>query len=278
MPLMSALGGIALNDGQTLPALGFGTWRVTGDEATEQVRSALEAGYRLIDTAASYGNEPEVGRAVAGSGVPREEIVVTSKLRGADQGYDAALRGFERSLGALGLDRLDLYLIHWPLPARDLYVDSWRALVRLREEGAVRSIGVSNFTAAHLDRLVEETGVTPSVNQIELHPGFVQEEMRAANAARGIVTESWGPLGRGKGLLDTPEVREVAAAHGVTPAQAVLRWHHQLRVLPLPKSADPQRQRENLDIGGFSLTDEEMARLGSLPQRRLGGDPDTHEE
>ena len=277
MPVMSA-DSITLNDGHTLPAVGFGTWRVTGDEATDQVRSALEAGYRLIDTAASYGNEREVGRAVAGSGVPREEIVVTSKLRGADQGYDAALRGFERTLGALGLDRLDLYLIHWPLPARDLYVDSWRALVRLREEGAVRSIGVSNFTAAHLDRLVDETGVAPSVNQIELHPGFVQEEMRAANAARGVVTESWGPLGRGKGLLDTPAVREEAAAHGVSPARAVLRWHHQLGVVPLPKSADPQRQRENLDIDGFSLTDEEMTRLGSLPQRRLGGDPDTHEE
>ncbi|PFG41217.1 diketogulonate reductase-like aldo/keto reductase [Georgenia soli] len=278
MPLMSALGSITLNDGHLLPAIGFGTWRVTGDEATDEVRSALEAGYRLIDTAASYGNEEEVGRAVTGSGVPREEIVVTSKLRGADQGYDAALRGFERTLGALGLDRLDLYLIHWPLPARDLYVESWKALVRLREEGAVRSVGVSNFTAAHLDRLIDETGVTPAVNQIELHPGLVQEEMRAANAARGIVTESWGPLGRGKGLLDTPAVREVAAAHGVSPARAVLRWHHQLGVVPLPKSADPLRQRENLDIAGFTLSDEEMARLGSLPQRRLGGDPDTHEE
>ncbi|WP_098485601.1 aldo/keto reductase [Georgenia soli] len=275
---MSALGSITLNDGHLLPAIGFGTWRVTGDEATDEVRSALEAGYRLIDTAASYGNEEEVGRAVTGSGVPREEIVVTSKLRGADQGYDAALRGFERTLGALGLDRLDLYLIHWPLPARDLYVESWKALVRLREEGAVRSVGVSNFTAAHLDRLIDETGVTPAVNQIELHPGLVQEEMRAANAARGIVTESWGPLGRGKGLLDTPAVREVAAAHGVSPARAVLRWHHQLGVVPLPKSADPLRQRENLDIAGFTLSDEEMARLGSLPQRRLGGDPDTHEE
>nr|KEP23993.1 hypothetical protein DA06_00960 [Georgenia sp. SUBG003] len=269
---------VPLNDGHTLPALGFGTWRVSGEDAAEQVRSALGAGYRLIDTAASYGNEAEVGRAVATSGVPREEVLVTSKLRGADQGYDAALRGFERSLGALGLDRLDLYLIHWPLPARDLYVDSWRALVRLREEGVVRSVGVSNFTAAHLDRLVAETGVTPAVNQIELHPGFVQEEMRAANAARGVVTQSWGPLGRGKGLLETAEVRAVAAAHGVSPARAVLRWHHQLGVVPLPKSADPRRRRENLDIGGFVLTGEEMAVLGTLPQRRLGGDPDTHEE
>lgn len=278
MPHMSALPTVRLNDGHALPALGFGTWRVNGDAAEEQVRNALAAGYRLIDTAASYGNEEEVGRALAGSGVPRDDVVVTSKLRGADQGYDAALRGFERTLAALGLDHLDLYLIHWPLPARDLYVDSWRALIRLREEGAVRSIGVSNFTAAHLDRVVTETGVTPAVNQVELHPGFVQDEMRAANAARGIVTESWGPLGRGKGLLDTPEVREVAAAHGVSPARAVLRWHHQLGVLPLPKSADPRRQRENLDIAGFTLTDEEMARLGSLRQRRLGGDPDTHEE
>ncbi|GAA3510411.1 aldo/keto reductase [Georgenia daeguensis] len=275
---MTALPTFSLNDGHTLPALGFGTWRVAGEEAEEEVRSALAAGYRLIDTAASYGNEREVGTAVAGSGVPREQVLVTSKLRGADQGYDAALRGFERTLGALGLDRLDLHLIHWPLPARDLYVDSWRALIRLREEGAVRSIGVSNFTAAHLDRIIGETGVVPAVNQIELHPGFVQEEMRAANAERGIVTESWGPLGRGKGLLEAPEVRAVADAHGVSPAQAVLRWQHQLGVLPLPKSADPQRQRDNLDVAGFTLTGEEMARLGSLPQRRLGGDPDTHEE
>lgn len=275
---MTALPAFRLNDGRTLPALGFGTWRVNGGEAADQVRNALAAGYRLVDTAASYGNEREVGAAIAGSGVPRGEVVVTSKLRGADQGYDAALRGFGRTLEALGLDHLDLYLIHWPLPARDLYVDSWRALIRLREEGAVRSIGVSNFTAAHLDRLVDETGVAPAVNQIELHPGFVQEGMRAANAARGVLTQSWGPLGRGKGLLAAPEVRAVAHAHGVSPAQAVLRWHHQLGVLPLPKSADPRRQRENLDLAGFALTDEEMARLGSLPQRRLGGDPDTHEE
>jgi 2,5-diketo-D-gluconate reductase A len=278
MPSMTLLAPLRLNDGHSLPAIGFGTWKVDGADAVAQVRSALAAGYRLIDTAASYDNEAEVGRGVAESGVPRGEVVVTSKLRGADQGYDAALRGFERTLEALGLDHLDLYLIHWPLPAREKYVDSWRALVRLREEGAVRSIGVSNFTAAHLDRIIGETGVAPAVNQIELHPGFVQEEMRAANAERGVVTESWGPLGRGKGLLDAPAVRAVADAHGVSPAQAVLRWHHQLGVLPLPKSADPQRQLENLDVGGFTLTDDEMARLGSLPQQRLGGDPDTHEE
>ncbi|MFC7405934.1 aldo/keto reductase [Georgenia alba] len=275
---MTSLPDLTLNDGTTLPAIGFGTWTLRGSDATEQVASALEAGYRLIDTAASYGNEAEVGRAVAESGIARSQIAVTSKLAGPDHGYDATLRAVERSLAALGLDRLDLYLIHWPLPARDLYVDTWRAFIRLRDEGVVRSVGVSNFTAAHLDRVIAETGVTPAVNQIELHPGFVQEQMRAAHATRGILTQSWGPLGRGRGILDAEAVREVAQAHGVTPAQAVLRWHHQLGAQPLPKSGDPTRQRENLDIAGFTLDEEQMARIASLPQRRLGGDPDTHEE
>ncbi|MPV38693.1 aldo/keto reductase [Georgenia subflava] len=275
---MTSLPPFLLNDGTTLPAVGFGTWRVRGDEAVAQVRSALDAGYRLIDTAASYGNEAEVGRAVTGTDVPRSEIAVASKLRGADQGYDATLRGFEATRTALGLEYLDLYLIHWPLPRLGKFVESWKALVRLREDGLIRTVGVSNFTAAHLDRLIDETGEVPAVNQIELHPGFVQEDMRAANADRGILTQSWGPLGRGKGLLERPEIARIAAARGVSPAQAVLRWHHQLGVQPLPKSADPARQQENLDLTGFSLTDEEMARIASVPQERLGGDPDTHEE
>ncbi|MZD08868.1 aldo/keto reductase, partial [Streptomyces sp. SID5785] len=178
----------------------------------------------------------------------------------------------------LGLDHVDLYLIHWPLPRVDAYVASWKAMVRLREEGLVRSIGVSNFTAAHIERLESETGVLPSVNQIELHPLFPQDALRAHHAAKGIVTESWSPLGRGSGLTDDPAIADVARAHGVTPAQVVLRWHVQLGAVPIPKSGDPHRQRDNLDVFGFELTDEEMDTVARRPHRRLGGDPEEHEE
>ncbi|WP_019324091.1 aldo/keto reductase, partial [Streptomyces sp. TOR3209] len=190
-----------LNDGTTLPALGLGTWPMTDDEARRAVREALESGYRLIDTAANYRNETGVGRGVADSGVPREEIVVTTKLPGRHHGYEETLASFEESRARLGLEYVDLYLIHWPLPRVDKYADSWRAMVKLREEGLVRSIGVSNFTAAHIERLEKETGVLPSVNQIELHPLFPQEELRAFHEGKGIRTESWSPLGRGSDLL-----------------------------------------------------------------------------
>jgi diketogulonate reductase-like aldo/keto reductase len=267
-----------LNDGTTIPALGLGTWPMDDTQAEQAVRGALETGYRLIDTATNYRNETGVGRGVAGCGVPREEIVVTTKLPGRHHGYEETLASFEESRARLGLEYVDLYLIHWPLPRVDKYVDSWKAMIRLREEGLVRSIGVSNFTAEHIERLEKETGVLPSVNQIELHPLFPQEELRAFHAGKGIVTESWSPLGRGTALLEDPAVGSVAEAHGVTPGQVVLRWHTQLGALPIPKSGDPERQRRNLDIFGFELSPAQMEAIADRAHRRLGGDPETHEE
>ncbi|GGY81291.1 oxidoreductase [Streptomyces olivaceoviridis] len=267
-----------LDDGTTIPAIGLGTWPLDDAQAERAVRTALEAGYRLVDTAANYRNETGVGRGVAGGGVPREEVVVTTKLPGRHHGYEETLASFEESRRRLGLEYVDLYLIHWPNPRVDKYVDAWRAMIRLREDGLVRSIGVSDFTHEHLTRLEKETGVLPSVNQIELHRLFPQEELRAFHAVRGIVTESWSPLGRGSVSLDDPAVAEVARAHGVTPAQVLLRWHVQLGALPVPKSADPGRQRANLDVFGFGLDEDQMAAVARRSPRRLGGDPDTHEE
>jgi 2,5-diketo-D-gluconate reductase A len=267
-----------LNDGTTIPALGLGTWPMDDTQAEQAVRTALEAGYRLIDTATNYRNETGVGRGVAGSGVPREEIVVTTKLPGRHHGYEETLASFEESRARLGLDHVDLYLIHWPLPRVDKYVGSWKAVIKLREEGLVRSIGVSNFTAEHIERLEKETGVLPSVNQIELHPFFPQDDLRAFHTGKGIVTESWSPLGRGTALQDDPVVVTVSEALGVTPGQVVLRWHLQLGALPIPKSSDPGRQRENLDVFGFELAPAQMEALADRAHRRIGGDPETHEE
>lgn len=267
-----------LNDATTLPAVGLGTWPMDDAQAEEAVAGALRLGYRLIDTATNYRNEASVGRGIARADVPREEIVVTTKLPGRHHGHDETLASFEESRRRLGVDRVDLYLIHWPLPRVDRYVDSWRAMIKLREEGLVRSIGVSNFTAAHIERLEKETGVLPAVNQIEAHPLFPQDALRAFHTSKGIVTESWSPLGRGSALLDDPAVISVAKAHGVTPGQAVLRWHVQLGAVPIPKSADPERQRANLDVFGFELGAAQMAAIADRVPRRLGGDPEVHEE
>ncbi|GAA1509426.1 aldo/keto reductase [Streptomyces synnematoformans] len=267
-----------LNDGAKLPALGLGTYPMDDAQAEQAVATALETGYRLVDSALNYGNETGTGRGIARSGVPRQDVVVTTKLPGRHHGFEQTLASFEESRKRLGVGYVDLYLIHWPLPRVDLYVDSWRAMIKLREEDLVRSIGVSNFTVAQLDRLERETGVLPAVNQIELHPHFPQEELRAYHAAKGIVTESWSPLGRGTDVLADPGIARVAEAHGVTPAQAVLRWHAQLDAVPVPKSADPARQRENLDVFGFELSAAEMAAVAGRPRRRVGGDPDVHEE
>ncbi|MFJ9663453.1 aldo/keto reductase [Streptomyces sp. NPDC101219] len=275
---MSSIPSHTLNDGTTIPALGLGTWPMDDAEAERAVTTALQTGYRLIDTAANYRNETGVGRAVARSGVPREEIVVTTKLPGRHHGYEETLASFEESRSRLGLEYVDLYLIHWPLPRVDRYADSWRAMIDLRERGLVRSIGVSNFTADHIGRLERETGVLPSINQIELHPYFPQEDLRAHHAAKGVLTESWSPLGRGSKLLDDLAVAAVAEAHGVTPAQAVLRWHLQLGALPVPKSSDPARQRANLDVFGFTLDDAQMRTVSDRAHRRIGGDPEVHEE
>ncbi len=270
-----------LNDGTRLPAVGFGTYPLSGDEGVTAVQSALEVGYRLLDTAVNYGNEVEVGEAIRRSGVPREDIVVTSKLPGRQHGYDDAVAGVRASLERLGLEQVDLYLVHWPNPSVDRYAEAWRALIACREQGLVRSIGVSNFTAAHLDRVIGETGVTPSVNQIELHPYFPQEQMRAVNAERGIRTCSWSPLGKRQAPFDEPAVADAARSHDVTPGQVILRWQVQLGAVPIPKSATPSRQRQNLDVHGFSLTEHEMAAitaLGRADGRLFGGDPDEHEE
>jgi 2,5-diketo-D-gluconate reductase A len=267
-----------LNDGTKIPALGLGTWPMDDAEAERAVATALESGYRLLDTATNYRNETGVGRGVAAAGVPREEIPVTTKLPGRHHGHEETLASFEESRTRLGLEYVDLYLIHWPLPRVDKYVDSWKAMIKLREDGLVRSIGVSNFTPAHIDRLEKETGVLPSVNQIELHPLFPQDELRAFHADKGIVTESWSPLGRGSDLLDDPAVTGVAEAHGVTPGQVILRWHIQLGALPIPKSGDPERQRTNLDVFGFELSGAEVAAIADRAHRRLGGDPEVHEE
>jgi diketogulonate reductase-like aldo/keto reductase len=267
-----------LNDGHELPAIGFGTYPHGRDDSRASTTSALDAGYRLLDTALSYGNEADVGAAVRASDLSRDEILVTTKVPGRYHGYDETIGALRESLDNLGLDRVELYLIHWPLPRIDKFVDTWRALIDLREQGLTRSIGVSNFTEAHLHRLIDETGVVPAVNQIELHPYFPQERMRAVHDELGIRTESWSPLSRG-GLLDEPVVVEIAEAHGVSPAQVVLRWHLQLGVVPIPMSSNPQRQRQNIDLAGFTLTDEQVAALSGLEKGRLKGqDPDVYEE
>jgi 2,5-diketo-D-gluconate reductase A len=269
---------LVLNDGATLPALGFGTYPMKGHEAAQSVSSALDLGYRLIDSAVNYGNESEVGRAVAEADARGIRAIVTTKLPGRDHGYDQTVQSFEGSLGRLG--RVDLYLIHWPNPRHGKYVDAWRAMVDLQREGRVRSIGVSNFTEQHLRQVAEATGVMPAVNQIELHPEFPQTALRRVHAELGVVTESWSPFGEGR-TFDHPAVAGPAATYGRTPAQVVLRWHVQLGAVPLPKSSGPERQRENLDIFDFELTEDEMAAITGLgrPDGRLwGGDPETNEE
>lgn len=269
---------VTLNDGATFPELGLGTYNLRGEDGTAAIVSAIENGYRLLDSAVNYENEAEVGEAVRRSGI-RDELIVTTKIPGRDHGYDEAIRSAEGSLERLGLDRIDLYLIHWPNPSVDRYVDTFRAMIALREEGRVGSVGVSNFTEPMLTRLVDETGVVPAVNQVELHPYFPQAALRAFHAEHGIRTESWSPLARRGELLGEQVIADVADAHGVTPTQAVLRWHTQLDATPIPKSADPGRQVENADIFGFTLTDAEVRAISGLERGRLwDGDPDTHEE
>ncbi len=271
----------ALNDGSTLPAVGFGTYPLRGDEGTAAIVSALEAGYRLLDTAVNYENETEVGEALRRSGLPREEVQVTSKLPGRHHAYDDAIASVHGSLERLGLDYLDLHLIHWPNPSVGKYVEAWRALVDLQQQGLVRSIGVSNFTEDHLSRIIEATGVTPVVNQVELHPRFPQEEMRRVHGRLGIRTEAWSPMGKRRAPLDEEAVTAPAERLDVTPGQVILRWHVQLGSLPIPKSSSPQRQQQNLDVFDFELTDAEMDAISGLadPDGRLfGGDPDSHEE
>jgi diketogulonate reductase-like aldo/keto reductase len=274
---MTTIPNLTLNDGVEIPQFGFGVFQVPPTETAKAVATAFELGYRHIDTAAIYGNEAEVGEAIAASGIARDELFVTTKLWNGEQGYDSALRAFDVSAGKLGLDVVDLYLIHWPVPARDRYVESWRALVRLKEDGRVRSIGVSNFQPAHLRRLFDEVGVVPSVNQIELHPHLQQAELRAFHAEHGIVTEAWSPLAQGA-VLDAPVLTEIAQRHDKTTAQVVLRWHVQLGNVVFPKSVTPSRIAENVDIFDFELSDDELAAIATLERaERTGFDPDTME-
>jgi 2,5-diketo-D-gluconate reductase A len=266
---------VKLNTGALMPQLGFGVYQVPPDGVVEPVRAAIEAGYRSIDTATAYRNEAGVGRAIAESGVPREDLFLTTKLWNTDQGYDSTLRAFDASVAALGTDYVDLYLIHWPMPGRDLYVQTWKAFEKLHAEGRVRSIGVSNFHIAHLRRLFAESGIVPAVNQIELHPRLQQPGLRAFHAEHGIATEAWSPLARGRELLDNPVITELAARHGRTPAQIVLRWHMELGTIAIPKSQSPARIRENIDLFGFALSDDDMKLiLGLETGTRVGPDPD----
>jgi 2,5-diketo-D-gluconate reductase A len=270
-----------LNDGHVIPALGFGTYPLRGAKGVAAVESAVEVGYRLLDTAVNYENEREVGEAIRSSGIPRAELFVTSKIPGRHHGYDDAIASTHESLNRLGLDYLDLHLIHWPNPSVGRYVDAWRALVDLQQQGLVRSIGVSNFTEAHLSRIIEATGVTPAVNQIELHPYFPQREMRRVHEELGIRTESWSPLGKRQAPFAEPAVSEAAETHGVTPAQVILRWQHQLGCIPIPKSTAKGRQRENLDVFDFELSSGEVDAITALGReggRLFGGDPERHEE
>ncbi|MEO5652642.1 MAG: aldo/keto reductase [Marmoricola sp.] len=270
-----------LHDGSTLPAIGFGTYPLKGQDGITAIVHALEAGYRLLDTAVNYDNETEVGEGLRRSGLAREEVQICSKLPGRDHAYDDALASVHGSLERLGVDYLDLHLIHWPNPSVDRYVEAWQALVELQQQGLVRAIGVSNFTEAHLARIIEATGVPPVVNQVELHPRFPQEQLRAVHERLGIRTEAWSPMGKRRAPLEEPAVTEAAQQCGVTPGQVILRWHVQQGSLPIPKSSSPERQRHNLDVFGFELSVEQMAAISGLAEpdgRLFGGDPDTHEE
>jgi diketogulonate reductase-like aldo/keto reductase len=266
---------VRLNSGFEMPQLGYGVFKIPQDETERAVATALEAGYRSIDTAAMYRNEEGVGAAIKAAGLPREDLFVTTKLNNDSHGFDAALQAFENSRRRLGLDYLDLYLIHWPLPAQDRYVETWRALTKLRDEGGVRSIGVSNFQPAHLDRIIDATGVVPAVNQIELHPYLAQPELRAYHADLGIATEAWSPLAKGGRLLSDQTITSLAEKYGRTPAQVVLRWHLQLGNVVIPKSVTPDRIRENFDVVDFELDPDDMAAIEALDRaERTGPDPD----
>jgi diketogulonate reductase-like aldo/keto reductase len=263
-----------LHNGVAMPQLGFGVWQVPDDEAEQTVATALEAGYRSIDTAAIYGNESGTGKAVNGSGIAREDLFVTTKVWNSDQGYDATLRAFDTSLGKLGLDHVDLYLIHWPMPAKGMYVDTYRALEKIHAEGRAKAIGVSNFRPEDLEHLIGETSVVPAVNQIELHPQLQQSELRDFHARHNIATEAWSPLGQGKDLLQAPTIVAVARKHDRTPAQVVLRWHLQVGNVVIPKSSTPSRIQENIDVFDFELDADDMAALAALDEgKRLGPDP-----
>ncbi len=270
-----------LNDGATVPAIGLGTYKLRGAAGVDAMVGGIRAGYRLLDSAFNYENEGALGEAVRRAGVPRDELRLTSKLPGRHHAYAEAVETVHESLYRAGLDYWDLYLIHWPNPRVGLYVEAFQALVDLQKEGLIRSVGVSNFLPEHLQRLIAEVGVTPAINQIELSPYWPQVDMRRTDEVLGIRTESWSPLGRGTKISSEPTIGDVAAAHGMTPVQTILRWHTQLGAIPLPKSQNPERQRRNLSIFGFSLTEDEMAAISALARpdgRTADQDPGVYEE
>lgn len=273
---MSTSPTITFRDGNSIPQLGYGVWQVEDDVAQRVVGLALDAGYRHIDTAAIYGNEAGVGRALAESDVPREDIFVTTKLWNSEQGYDSTLRAFDASMGKLGLDVLDLYLIHWAMPAKNTFIETWKAFIELQQQGRITSIGVSNFPQEQLTRLIDETGVVPVIHQIELSPYLTQEPLRELDASHEIVTQSWSPLGSGKGLLEDPLLVSLAAKHDATPAQVVLAWHRQNGLVAIPKSVTPQRIVENFGSLLVELDDAELAQVSGLNRdERTGPDPAT---
>ena len=271
---MSTQPTISLNDGNVIPQLGLGVWQVPNEEAAKVVGTAISTGYRSIDTAAIYGNEIGVGKAIAASPVQRTQLFITTKLWN-DQ-HTNARSALNESLSRLGLDHVDLYLIHWPKPRQNAYVEAWKALVKLKEEGRAKTVGVSNFTVSHLKRIIDATGVAPSVNQIELHPRFQQKELAAYHTEHGIITESWSPLGQGT-LLENPTLKALAQKHGRTPAQVVIRWHLDGGYIVIPKSVTPSRIRENFDVFDFSLDADDLAKIAALDRKdgRIGPDPET---
>jgi 2,5-diketo-D-gluconate reductase A len=266
---------VPLNDGHSIPALGFGVFKVAASETEQAVSAALQAGYRHIDTAAVYGNERETGRAVAESGVPRDELYLVTKLWNSEQGYDSTLAAFDVSMERLGIDYLDLYLVHWPMPKLNRFVDTFKAFAHLRDQGRIRSIGVSNFEPEHINTLVDATGIVPAVNQVELHPRLPQTALRELHARLGIATEAWGPLGQGS-LLSDPAVTAIAETLRRTPAQVLIRWHLQLGNIVIPKSVNPGRIASNFDVFDFELSENDIASISSLDDgNRLGPDPRT---
>lgn len=266
---------VSFHDGRKAPQLGFGTWQIPDEQAPAAIHTALEAGYRSIDTAYIYYNEAGVGKGIAQSGVPRDELFITTKVWNNRHGHDSTQAALEESLDRMQLDYVDLYLIHWPVPKENNYVEAWAALIRLRDEGRAKSIGVCNFQIPHLQKLLDKTGVLPVVNQIELHPYFQQAELRAYHADHEIVTEAWSPLGRGA-VLEDPVLKALAHKHQVSVARIVLAWHIQLGNMVVPKSVTPSRIAENINVFGIHLTDEDMAQIASLHQDdgRIGPDPD----
>ncbi|MDF1779651.1 MAG: aldo/keto reductase [Rhizobiaceae bacterium] len=270
---MRSIPDVTLNDGQTMPQLGFGCWSLSQEETTPAILSAFKLGYRLIDGAFIYGNEAQMGEALRASGLNRDEVFLTTKVWNADHGSAKTRASVERSLKTIGVDQLNLVLIHWPAPMKDLYVETWQTLIDLKKEGLIRSIGVSNFNADHLERIIDETGEVPVLNQIEINPGLQQNALRAACAAKGVVVQAWTPLGKGRSF-DAAPIRDAAERSGKSPAQVILRWHMQLGNATIPRSANPARQADNLNIFDFELTADEMAAIATLDEGfRTGPDP-----